>query len=165
MSDYHGLLMNIHTTGRGDYYEGHRDARHAAAEIGLKADAELESLRSRLVAADEHAIGAIRERNSLAAQLAEAQEQAKVDRLVVEEARRHEVAAEAALVRLEEIYATTVDCWDADAKRLAAADALLREAQPWLEANYAGARAVDARIDAHLGVRLVPTPVADADRS
>lgn len=41
MSNFHGRLMNIPQPRgfRGEYYEGHRDARHAAAEIGLEADA------------------------------------------------------------------------------------------------------------------------------
>jgi hypothetical protein len=47
MSDYHGRLMNLRTTGRRSvaYREGHRDARHAAAEIANEADAEIARLR------------------------------------------------------------------------------------------------------------------------
>jgi chromosome segregation ATPase len=46
MSNYHGRMMNIPTTGRRSvaYREGHRDARHAAAEIASEADAEIASL-------------------------------------------------------------------------------------------------------------------------
>ncbi len=35
------------------YTIGHRDARHAAAELALKADAEIESLRAQLEAANK----------------------------------------------------------------------------------------------------------------
>jgi hypothetical protein len=50
MSNYHGRIMNIQTVPESDfephmsrkdrlcYKEGHRDARHAAAEIALEAD-------------------------------------------------------------------------------------------------------------------------------
>jgi hypothetical protein len=47
MSDYHGRIMNIPTTEWGaSYKHGHRDARHAAAEIALEAAAEVRSLRA-----------------------------------------------------------------------------------------------------------------------
>ena len=49
----HGLIMNLpcDTPGFGrtttkHYKEGHCDARHAAAEMALAADAEIESLRA-----------------------------------------------------------------------------------------------------------------------
>ena len=42
---YHNRIMNIKMIGGEGYKEGHRDARHAAAEIALEADAEIEELR------------------------------------------------------------------------------------------------------------------------
>lgn len=55
MSDYHGRIMNIpvnpltieHSPGRDKrlYKLGHRDARHAAAEIMLRVDELLEEHR------------------------------------------------------------------------------------------------------------------------
>jgi hypothetical protein len=47
MSDYHGRMMNIPATEWGaSYKHGHRDARHAAAEVALEADAEIAALRA-----------------------------------------------------------------------------------------------------------------------
>jgi hypothetical protein len=46
---YHARMMNIRKGQFGNrphYQEGHRDARHAAAEIALEADAEIERLRA-----------------------------------------------------------------------------------------------------------------------
>lgn len=51
MSDFHGRMMNIQAPHYADSYErkvGHRDARHAAAEIALEADAEIERLTALL---------------------------------------------------------------------------------------------------------------------
>lgn len=51
MSNYHGRILNVQSIGGGPfggYYEGHRDARHSAAEIGNEADAEVERLRDLL---------------------------------------------------------------------------------------------------------------------
>lgn len=49
MSDYHARIMNIPANGKEmdstAYRLGHRDARHAAAEIALEAEAEVERLR------------------------------------------------------------------------------------------------------------------------
>ena len=58
--DLHGQIMNLPGSGglseigttQGEqlaYKRGHRDARHAAAEIALKADACIEALRSALL--------------------------------------------------------------------------------------------------------------------
>ena len=49
MSDYHARIMNIPAYGDApfEYKEGHRDARHAAAEIALEAEAEVERLQAR----------------------------------------------------------------------------------------------------------------------
>ena len=52
--DLHGQIMNIladaNKAGTDDarlaYLHGHRDARHAAAELALKADACIEALRA-----------------------------------------------------------------------------------------------------------------------
>lgn len=42
---YHNEIMNLATSAQSLLYkEGHRDARHAAAEIALKADAKIEQL-------------------------------------------------------------------------------------------------------------------------
>ena len=49
MSDYHARIMNIPCEKRGLYAQGHRDARHAAAEIVLEAQAEVETLTKALV--------------------------------------------------------------------------------------------------------------------
>jgi hypothetical protein len=48
--NYHGRIMNISTFLVPDegYRIGHRDARHAAAEIANEADAEIERLRGLL---------------------------------------------------------------------------------------------------------------------
>ena len=51
--DLHGQIMNLPlaslaahgTTHSREYKEGHRDARHAAAELALKADACIDALR------------------------------------------------------------------------------------------------------------------------
>ena len=48
--DLHGRIMNLPATGEPAggsmaYKLGHRDARHAAAELALKADACIEALR------------------------------------------------------------------------------------------------------------------------
>jgi hypothetical protein len=57
MSDYHSRIMNIPAgnpeTVPYHFKKGHQNARHAAAEIATEADAEIESLRSRLAAAEE----------------------------------------------------------------------------------------------------------------
>ena len=46
---YHQRIMNIpaYDDAPFEYKEGHRDARHAAAEIASEADAEVERLRAR----------------------------------------------------------------------------------------------------------------------
>lgn len=52
--DMHGLIMNLPcewamrdwSNTREAYMYGHRDARHAAAELALMADAEIERLRT-----------------------------------------------------------------------------------------------------------------------
>jgi hypothetical protein len=46
MSDYHGQMMNLRTTGRRSvaYREGYVAASHAAAEIASEADAEIARL-------------------------------------------------------------------------------------------------------------------------
>jgi len=46
MTNYHARMMNIQPPEFRfvqpiDYHEGHRDARHAAAEIALEADIEI----------------------------------------------------------------------------------------------------------------------------
>ena len=53
--DYHGRIMNIAgkqdgsgSTYHSQYSRGHRDARHAAAEISLEAQAEIKRLRNAL---------------------------------------------------------------------------------------------------------------------
>lgn len=49
MSDYHGRIMNIQhrrIAAPHNYVEGHRDARHAAAEIAAEADAELAAFKA-----------------------------------------------------------------------------------------------------------------------
>jgi hypothetical protein len=48
VSDYHARIMNIPCEKRGLYAQGHRDARHAAAEIALEAEAEAERLTAEL---------------------------------------------------------------------------------------------------------------------
>ena len=52
MSDYHARIMNIPANGKEmdstAYRMGHRDARHAAAEIALEAENEVERLREAL---------------------------------------------------------------------------------------------------------------------
>ena len=68
MSDYHGRIMNISATvpdevlnGTGSvrietslaYKLGHRDARHAAAEIAIEADKLADILRRIIASADE----------------------------------------------------------------------------------------------------------------
>jgi hypothetical protein len=52
----HGQIMNLSCdtprfgrTTTKHYKEGHRDARHAAAELALAADAEIERLRAALL--------------------------------------------------------------------------------------------------------------------
>lgn len=46
-TDYHGRIMDIEAYEFGLLYKnGHRDARHAAAEIALEADAEIARLRT-----------------------------------------------------------------------------------------------------------------------
>ena len=47
MSDYHARIMNIPCKKRGLYAQGHRYARHAAAEIAVEAEAEVERLTVR----------------------------------------------------------------------------------------------------------------------
>ena len=48
----HQQIMNLRTpptpVGMDFYMLGHKDARHAAAELALKADAEIERLRNAL---------------------------------------------------------------------------------------------------------------------
>lgn len=53
MSDYHGRIMNIQSKNHGGcehssglYRLGHRDARHAAAEIANEAACEIDRLRA-----------------------------------------------------------------------------------------------------------------------
>lgn len=48
--NYHGRIMNImdYRWHSHDYLTGHRDARHAAAEIANEADAEIERLQEEL---------------------------------------------------------------------------------------------------------------------
>ena len=55
--DLHGQIMRIRANVTADgkfrhrsdeYNEGHRDARHAAAELALKADAEIKRMRGAL---------------------------------------------------------------------------------------------------------------------
>ena len=55
MMNLHNLIMNIPcvsassgSTKKANYNEGHRDARHAAAELALTADAEIVKLRKAL---------------------------------------------------------------------------------------------------------------------
>lgn len=50
MSDYHGRIMNLpvielikKNDTKNDYLRGHRDARHAAAEIAGEADRQIEA--------------------------------------------------------------------------------------------------------------------------
>ena len=60
----HNEIMNIqHKQGREDfldsvgygaYSEGHRDARHAAAELALKYDAEIEGLKDYIDTLEEY---------------------------------------------------------------------------------------------------------------
>lgn len=64
MSDYHGRIMNLSVSldkqalaceTVGDmvvYVKGHRDARHAAAEIALEADAQLEAAAEKIAQAE-----------------------------------------------------------------------------------------------------------------
>lgn len=43
--NYHNKIMNLRCVGWNDLYkEGHRDARHAAAELALDADATIDEL-------------------------------------------------------------------------------------------------------------------------
>jgi catalase len=58
--NYHGRIMNIpinhpKAMTSENYKEGHRDARHDAAEIANEADAEIERLRSALGASEAYA--------------------------------------------------------------------------------------------------------------
>ena len=47
MSDLHGLIMNIRAkTHERSYLHGHHDARHAAAELALEADARITALEA-----------------------------------------------------------------------------------------------------------------------
>jgi hypothetical protein len=59
VSDYHSRIMNIPAgnpeTVPYHFKKGHQNARHAAAEIATEADAEIESLRSRLAAVEANA--------------------------------------------------------------------------------------------------------------
>lgn len=52
MTDFHGRIMNIQRRHKDVYGEdhriGHRDARHAAAEIAVEADALIAELRDAL---------------------------------------------------------------------------------------------------------------------
>lgn len=53
MRNFHQRMMNIRTPsspleGRSSFLRGHRDARHAAAEIALEADREIERLQADL---------------------------------------------------------------------------------------------------------------------
>ena len=60
MSNYHGQIMNLPATPPPDvtespvkdiriaYKTGHRDARHAAAELAIQADARIEELEQLL---------------------------------------------------------------------------------------------------------------------
>ena len=71
--DMHGKIMNI---GHGQkspimtagewlaYRSGHRDARHAAAEIALAGDAEIERLRAMIKAANAKLAEVMRERDA-----------------------------------------------------------------------------------------------------
>ncbi len=51
--DLHGQIMNLRErqvpAGMDFYMLGHRDARHAAAELALKADACIDALRAALL--------------------------------------------------------------------------------------------------------------------
>ncbi|WP_155989659.1 hypothetical protein [Thioalkalivibrio sp. ALE19] len=57
MGDYHNRIMNLQVgedmpeenPGRGVYKNGHRDARHAAAEIAAEAEVEIADLREALL--------------------------------------------------------------------------------------------------------------------
>lgn len=78
MSNFHGRLMNIparagQSSRLPGYYEGHRDARHAAAEIGLEADALAARLASVERERDEIMAMAERREGKLQARLAEAE--------------------------------------------------------------------------------------------
>ena len=59
-SNYHARIMNIRITNytpealTPEYREGHRDARHAAAEIALEADVRVERLSDHLRSRGEH---------------------------------------------------------------------------------------------------------------
>lgn len=56
MSDYHGRMMNIPCPKIPDsaaFALGHREARHAAAQIANEADDEILALRKRLAEATE----------------------------------------------------------------------------------------------------------------
>lgn len=47
MADYHARIMNLGAAFiDGAYLDGHRDARHAAAEIAVEADARIEALEA-----------------------------------------------------------------------------------------------------------------------
>ena len=54
VSDYHARTVNLSMTNftpaalTYEYRQGHRDARHAAAEIALEAEAEVERLQARV---------------------------------------------------------------------------------------------------------------------
>lgn len=72
-SNFHGRMMNIAVVLRqmletttnpylddvGTYKRGHRDARHAAAEIANEADARIEQLEAQLAAAQERERGLV----------------------------------------------------------------------------------------------------------
>lgn len=61
--DMHGRIMNIQHSQAAkrenwiDYAEGHRDARHAAAEIAIEGDALIAEMLAALEAAEPQLIG------------------------------------------------------------------------------------------------------------
>lgn len=65
--DFHAQVMNVSTTREAEnaeysnrreaYLHGHRDARHAAAEIAQQADAKVEKLRAALELARDEIAG------------------------------------------------------------------------------------------------------------
>lgn len=56
MNDFHGRIMNIRDGADGaasiEYKRGHRDARHAAAEIANEADNRIVELEAQIAARD-----------------------------------------------------------------------------------------------------------------
>lgn len=126
MVDYHGRIMNIHApdkempaTAWKSYVYGHRDARHAAAEIAVQADAEIDSLTAERDAAESYGAATLldlarvtAERDEARAEVERLQERLEIDHVFVlgeaDEMVRKDVPPEE-----RALYPDAIDCRDA----------------------------------------------------